>query len=382
VTRIYLSPPDVGDLELALLTDALRSNWVAPLGPYVDRFELAVAEYSDVAHAVALSSGTAGLHLALLLAGVGRDDEVLVPTLTFVATANAVTYVGARPVFIDCDPSTWQIDPVLLVEELASRARLGRLPAAVVTVDLYGQCADHNPIVEVCRSYGVAVIEDAAEALGASYHGRPAGSLADYGVFSFNGNKIITTSGGGMLVTDDKSAADQARFLATQARDPSPHYEHSIVGYNYRLSNLLAAVGSAQMRSLDLRVARRRRVNHLYRELLGDLPGLAFMPDADYGQSSCWLTALVLDTDDGAPDPADVLKMLEEDDIEGRPLWKPMHTQPVFRSADRVGGGVSESLFARGLCLPSGSSLSDGDIERVASRVRCAWQGYGRGFGG
>ncbi len=382
MTRVYLSPPDVGELELELLTDALHSNWVAPLGPYVDRFEQTVAEYSCVDHAVALSSGTAALHLALLLAGVGKDDEVLVPTLTFVATANAVTYVGARPVFVDCDPSTWQIDPITLAEDLATRARVGRLPAAVVTVDLYGQCADHDPIVEACRTYGITVIEDAAEALGATYHGRSAGSLADYGVFSFNGNKIITTSGGGMLVTDDKAAADQARFLATQARDPALHYEHSVVGYNYRLSNLLAAVGCAQMRSLDLRVARRRRVNRLYRELLGDLPGIAFMPEADYGRSSCWLTALTLDTDNGAPDPADVLKLLEEDDIEGRPIWKPMHTQPVFRSAESVGGRVSESIFARGLCLPSGSSLSDTDVERVVSTVRHAWQASNAGFGG
>jgi dTDP-4-amino-4,6-dideoxygalactose transaminase len=261
VSRLYLSPPDVGDEERALLLDAFDSNWIAPLGPHVDAFEQEFAARVAMPAAAALSSGTAALHLALLMLGVGPGDEVVVPTLTFVATANAVTYVGARPVFVDADEATWNLDPHLLEELLAARAVAGNLPAAVVTVDLYGQCAGYEPILASCARYGVPVIEDAAEALGATYQGRPAGGFGAIGVFSFSGNKIITTSGGGMLVSDDVGFVERARHLSTQARDPAPHYEHSEIGFNYRMSNLLAALGRGQLRSLDAKVARRREIN-------------------------------------------------------------------------------------------------------------------------
>ncbi len=293
--RVYLSPPDVGPEERAALVDAFDSGWIAPVGPDVDAFEAEVARRAGVGHAAAVSSGTAALHLALLLSGVGPDDEVLVPTLTFVATANAVSYVGARSVFVDCDPATWQIDPVLVAETLDARARAGRLPRAVVTVDLYGQCADADPIAAACAHHGVVLIEDAAEAIGATYRGRPAGSLGAIGVFSFNGNKVITTSSGGMLVSDDGALVARARHLATQAREPAPHYEHAEVGFNYRMSNLLAALGRAQLASLDRRVERRRAVKRRYRDGLGDLDGVEFMPDADYGEPINWLTVVTIE---------------------------------------------------------------------------------------
>jgi dTDP-4-amino-4,6-dideoxygalactose transaminase len=373
MARIYLSPPDVGEDERALLLEAFDSNWIAPLGPHVDAFEAELAAYVGVGHAAALSSGTAALHLALELLGVPAGDEVWCATLTFAATANAAVYVGATPVFVDADPATWQLDPALLAEALEDRARAGRLPAAVVAVDLYGQCADYEPILAACGRYDVPVIEDAAEALGATYRDRRAGALGRVGVFSFNGNKIITTSGGGMLVSDDEQLVCRARFLATQARDPAPHYEHLTVGYNYRLSNLLAAVGRGQLRSLDGKVAARRAVNAHYRAGLGDLPGLAFMPEADYGRGNCWLTCATVDAEAFGASPAEIREALAAADIEARPVWKPMHLQPAFASCETFGGQVAADLFVRGLCLPSGSSLSLADQDRVIDLIRsCA----------
>jgi dTDP-4-amino-4,6-dideoxygalactose transaminase len=368
--RIYLSPPDVGARERALLLEAFDSGWIAPLGPMVDAFEVALAKRAGVAHAAALTSGTAGLHLALRLLKVGRDDEVLTSTLTFAATANAITYVGAHPTFIDADAATWQLDPALLAEALDERAAAGRLPAAVITVDLYGQCADYDAIEAVCATYGVPVIEDAAEALGATYRGRPAGSFGAAAVFSFNGNKIITTSGGGMLVSDDESLITAARHLATQAREPAPHYEHTVIGHNYRLSNLLAGVGVAQLESLDAKLAARRRIHARYRDGLGDLPGITFMPIADYGEPSCWLTCLTVDPDAFGATCEDIRLRLGAIDIEARPLWKPMHLQPVFASAPAVGGAVAADLFDRGLCLPSGSTLTDIEQDEVIDLAR------------
>lgn len=368
--RIHLSPPHVGPEERAMLLEAFDSNWIAPLGPQVDAFERELAAYVGVGHAAALSSGTAGLHLALILLGVGAGDEVLVATQTFAATANAVVYVGARPVFVDSHEATWTLDPMLVAEELEAAHRRGRLPKAVIAVDLYGHSADYEPLLAACERFGVPLIEDAAEGLGASYRGRKLGGFGRVGVFSFNGNKIITTSGGGMLVSDDADLVRRARFLATQAREPAAHYEHRTIGYNYRMSNLLAALGRAQLAKLDARVATRRRLRARYREGLGDLPGLRFMPDPAYGDSNAWLTCVLVDPDAFGADRERVRLHLESLDIESRPTWKPMHLQPVFAECRAVGGQVSEAVFAQGLCLPSGSSLSDADQDRVIAAVR------------
>jgi dTDP-4-amino-4,6-dideoxygalactose transaminase len=365
MARIYLSPPHMSPAERALLLDAFDSNWVAPLGPHVDAFEHEFAAKIGVPHAAALSSGTAALHLALLILGVKPGDTVFTSTLTFAATANAIRYVGAEPVFIDCDRTTWNMSPALLAAELEAYARHRKLPTAVIAVDLYGQCADMDPILAACARYDVPVIEDAAEALGATYRGRPAGSHGVLGVFSFNGNKIITTSGGGMLVSAQEDWISKARFLATQARDPAPHYQHSFIGYNYRLSNLLAAVGRGQLQVLDDHVAKRRATNAFYRAALGGLPGVGFMPEAPYGRSTCWLTCLTLDPAQFGATREEVRKTLEARDIEARPVWKPMHLQPIFASCRTAGGEVAAELFERGLCLPSGSSLTPEDRQFV-----------------
>ncbi len=375
MARIYLSPPHMGSEERALLLDAFDSNWIAPLGPHVDAFEKEFAGKVDGAYAAALSSGTAALHLAMILLGVAPGDEVFVSTFTFVATANAVTYAGARPVFIDSEPGSWNIDPGLLEEELKDCARRGKLPKAVIAVDLYGQCADFDAILAACGRYGVPVVEDAAEALGASYRGRQAGSFGAMGMFSFNGNKIITTSGGGMLVSHDEKMIERARHLATQARDPAPHYQHSRVGYNYRMSNLLAAVGRGQLRMLDARVARKREIFEYYRSALGELPGIGFMPEASYGRANRWLTCITIDPARFGATREDVRKALEAREIESRPVWKPMHLQPVFAGCRTRGGSVSEAIFADGLCLPSGTGLAPEDLVSIVAVVRSCARG-------
>lgn len=352
-----------------MLLDAFDSNWIAPLGPHVDAFERELAAAVGVEHAVALSSGTAALHLALLLLGVGPGDEVLVPTLTFVASAAAVTYLGATPVFVDCDPATWQIDPGLVAEAIGERARRGRPPAAVVSVDLYGQCADYERLAAACAEYDVPLVEDAAEALGATRAGRPAGSFGAAGVFSFNGNKIITTSGGGMLVSASDDLARRARHLATQAREPVPHYEHNVLGYNYRLSNLLAALGRAQLRGLDAKIAGRRRVNERYRAALAGRPGLEFMPVDPGGEPNWWLTCVTIDPDRFGADREEIRLALEALDVESRPTWKPMHLQPVFAGATVIGGSAAAAVFDRGLCLPSGSRLRAEDVDMITDVV-------------
>jgi dTDP-4-amino-4,6-dideoxygalactose transaminase len=360
----------MGPAERELLLDAFDSNWIAPLGPHVDAFEREFCETVGVPCATALSSGTAALHLALLMLGVGSGDEVLVSTFTFSASANVVKYLGATPVFIDSDPETWNLDPGLLEEELASCARRGKLPKAVVAVDLYGQCADYDRILTACGRYGVPVVEDAAEALGATYKRKPAGSFGAAAAFSFNGNKIITTSAGGMLVSADRSLVERARFLATQARDSAPHYEHSEIGHNYRMSNLLAAVGRGQLRVLRDRVSRKRDIFQYYKDALGELPGISFMPEAGYGESNRWLTCLLVDRARFGATREDIRLALERENIESRPLWKPMHLQPVFKDCRIRGGAGSEELFERGLCLPSGTALRDADLERIAGVVR------------
>ncbi len=355
--------------EQALVAEAFASNWIAPLGPFVARFEEEFAARVGVAHALALSSGTAALHLALMEAGVGPGDEVLVSTFTFAATINPILYLGATPVLIDSEPVSWNMDPELLAAVLDRRAAAGRLPRAVLIVHLYGQCADMDPIVALCDRYGVTLIEDAAEALGATYRGRSPGGFGRSGVFSFNGNKIITTSGGGMLVSDDGDLIAHARKLATQARDPAPHYEHSEIGYNYRLSNILAAIGVAQLEVLEDRVQTRRRNFDYYRVALADLPGIEFMPEAPWGRHTRWLTCMTVDPAAFGADREALRLTLEARGIEARPLWKPMHMQPVYARFESVGGRVSESLFERGLCLPSGSSLTSDELERVVDAV-------------
>jgi len=369
MNRIYLSPPDVGPVERQLLLDAFDSNWIAPLGPHVDAFEREFADEVGVPHAAALSSGTAALHLALIALGIERGSDVITSTMTFAATASAITYIGANPAFIDVSPDTWTLDPDLLDEELTLRARYRKQAAAVITVDLYGQCADYTRIGEVCARHGVPIIEDAAEALGARYGNHSAGAFGECAAFSFNGNKIITTSGGGMLVSHRREIVERARHLATQARQPAAHYEHADVGYNYRLSNLLAALGRGQLASLPEKVARRRQVNRRYREGLRDADGLSFMPEAPYGRSNCWLTCLTVAPSIFGATREDIRLALEGENIESRPLWKPMHLQPVYRDQPMCGGAVSERLFETGLCLPSGSTLSADDQRRVIDLV-------------
>jgi dTDP-4-amino-4,6-dideoxygalactose transaminase len=371
--RIFLSPPHVGPDERAMLLDAFDSNWIAPLGPHVEAFEREVAERVGRAEAVALSSGTAALHLALLLAGVGPGDQVLCSTLTFVASANPILYVGAQPVFVDADPDTWNLDAELVEAEFAGAAARGERFAALVAVDLYGRCCDYDRLVPLCASYGVPLIEDAAEALGATHRSGAAGAFGDIGVLSFNGNKILTTSGGGMLVTDDAVTAVRARHLATQAREPAPHYEHTEVGFNYRLSNLLAAVGRGQLANLDAKVARRRDVRARYRAALEDLPGVCFPVGGDVDGSNAWLTVLTIDPEAAGVDREQVRLQLRDRGIESRPAWKPMHLQPLFASCRVIGGTVAAQIFEQGLCLPSGSGLTHAEQDEVIAELRSAF---------
>jgi pyridoxal phosphate-dependent aminotransferase EpsN len=368
--RVYLSPPHMGPDERGLLLEAFDSNWIAPLGPHVDAFEKEFAARVQVPHAAALSSGTAALHLALQLLGVGRGDEVLVSSLTFAASANPVIYQGATPVFLDSERETWNLDPALLEEELRAAAKRGKRPKAVIAVDLYGQCAQLDVIERLCAEHGVPLIEDAAEALGATWKGRQAGSFGALAAFSFNGNKIITTSGGGMLVSRDAKLVEQARFLATQARDPAPHYQHSHIGQNYRLSNLLAAVGRGQLRVLDERIKARRAHRAFYEQALGALPGLGFMPLSPHGEWNGWLTVITVDPKRFGASREDLRLALEKENIESRPVWKPMHLQPVFAGCRMLGGAVAEEAFEFGLCLPSGSSLTAEDRDRVVELIR------------
>jgi dTDP-4-amino-4,6-dideoxygalactose transaminase len=356
-------------VERQLLLDAFDSNWIAPLGPQVDAFEAEFTAYVGLGHAAALSSGTAGLHLAMVVLGIGPGDEVLVPTQTFVATANAVRYVGATPVFVDSDPRTWTVDPGLVADALEARDRAGCLPKAVITVDLYGQSCDHEPILSTCARFGIPVVEDAAEALGATYRGNHLGGFGVLGVFSFNGNKILTTGGGGMVVSDDEGLVSRVRHLASQARQPVTHYEHEELGYNYRLSNLSAAVGRGQLRTLEQRISLRRANSDFYRAALADVPGVAFMPVAPYGEPNAWLTCITIDRDRFGASRDAVVGRLEEQHIEVRPTWKPMHQQPLFKHAEIVGGAVADHLFATGLCLPSGSELTASDRTRVVAAL-------------
>ncbi len=369
MSRLYLSPPEVGDDERRALLDAFDSNWIAPVGPAIDAFEREVAERAGVEHAVALSSGTAALHLALVLAGVGPGDEVLVPSFTFIASASPVVHLGATPVFIDCSETSWNLDPHLVEEALSKRAAAGSPAAAVVTVDLYGEAADYAHLEDLCRRFEVPLIEDAAEAIGSTFQGRPAGAFGAAGVFSFNGNKIITTSGGGMLTTRTAEWADRARHLATHAREPFVHYEHNTVGYNFRMSNLLAALGRAQLRGLDSRIARRKAIDRAYADALGGLPGITTMPRTIEGTSNFWLSCILIDQDVFGVDRERVRLALEEADIESRPTWKPLHLQPAFVENELIGPGHCSEVFRQGLCLPTGSAMTPSDLDRVIEIV-------------
>ena len=367
---ILLSPPHLGEQELAYVREAFDTNWIAPVGPHVDAFEAEFCQTIGAGYGAAVSSGTSALHLALRLAGVGSGDEVFCSTLTFVATANPIVYLGATPVFVDSDRTSWNMDPNLLEAAIEQRAKRGsKLPKAVVLVHLYGQSGDIDPILAVCDRYDITLIEDAAESLGATYKGRSPGTFGLMGIFSFNGNKIITTSGGGMLVTDRLELAQQARFLATQARDPAPHYQHSHIGYNYRLSNVLAGIGRGQLQVLADRVEARRLNFKRYTNRLGELPGIELMPEADYGSASRWLTCLTVNPLEFGCDREAIRLALATANIESRPVWKPLHLQPVFADCECIGGSVAEALFATGLCLPSGSRMTEADCDQVTNLI-------------
>jgi pyridoxal phosphate-dependent aminotransferase EpsN len=366
--RIHLSAPHMGELEERYVREAFATNWISTVGPNIEAFE---REFADRIGrpSVALSSGTAAIHLGLRLLGVGPGDEVLVSDVTFVASVNPIRYLGARPVFIDSDRATWMMDPALLEEALERRARQGRLPRAVVVVHLYGQSADMDPILEACRRFQVPVLEDAAEALGTLYKDRPAGSLGEIAAFSFNGNKIITTSGGGMLSAASQALVDRARHWSTQAREPGLAYHHTEIGYNYRLSNVLAGIGRGQLAVLDERVRQRRAVAFRYRDGFAGLPGIALMPQAPYGLHTNWLSCFLVDREQLGVSRDQIVEGLAALDIESRPLWKPMHLQPLYRNCACFGGAVAEHLFERGLCLPSSSNLAPADQDRVIEAI-------------
>ncbi len=368
--RIYLSPPHLGGKEIDYVHDAFSSNWIAPIGPHVDAFEKEFCQATGARYAAAVSSGTAALHLAAILAGVKSGDEVLCSTFTFAGSAFPVVYQGARPVFIDAEERSWNMDPQLVEKAVKARLKKGKRVRAAIVVHLYGQSANLDPIMDICKRYDITLIEDAAESLGATYKGKCTGTLGRIGIFSFNGNKIVTTSGGGMLVSRDKKIVDKARFFATQARDSAPHYEHSHIGYNYRLSNICAAIGRGQLAVLQERIETKRRIFDFYRERLSGIHGISFMPEAAWGKSNRWLTCLTIDPGKAGFASEDARRALEKENIESRPLWKPMHLQPVFSGAPAFVNGVSEKLFAHGLCLPSGTALTDEDLDRVARSVQ------------
>lgn len=373
LNRIYLSPPHMTGREMGFVQNAFDSNWVAPLGPHVDAFEKETAEYLGCMGALALSSGTAALHLGLKLLGVLPGDTVFCSSLTFSASVNPAIYEGAGPVFIDSDRETWNMSPSALKHAFEAAEKNGRLPRAVIAVDLYGQSANYGPILELCSRYNVPVLEDAAESLGSTYGQKKCATLGKLGALSFNGNKIITTGGGGMLVSDDLEMLEKARFWATQARDPAPHYQHSEIGYNYRMSNILAAIGRAQLEAIEGRIEARRRVFEGYRRALGNIPGISFMPESSYGRANRWLTVMLVAPETGIT-PSDIRNALEEENIDSRPIWKPMHLQPVFEKypffPHREGEDISAELFEQGICLPSGSNLTEENLSRIIGIIQ------------
>ena len=360
----------MGDKELEFVKDAFDTNWIAPVGPHVDLFEKEFCKLTGSIYAVALSSGSSAIHLALILLGIGRGDEVICSAFTFAASANPVVYQNATPVFVDSEVSTWNMNSEYLQEAIQDRIKKGKTPKVVILVHLYGQSADIDPILKLCDEYDIHLIEDAAESVGAYYKGKHTGILGKFGIFSFNGNKIITTSSGGMLVSDDEDLIQKAKFLSTQARDPAPHYQHSHIGYNYRLSNVLAGIGRGQLRVLEDRVNARRANFDYYEKELRDLPGIEFMPEAEFGRSNRWLTCLTIDPSRSDTTREHVRLALESENIEARPVWKPLHMQPVFKDYPFYGSGISEEIFDKGLCIPSGSNLNEEDRGRVVNVFR------------
>lgn len=370
--RIYLSPPHVGPEELEYIHQAFDANFIAPMGPQLAEFERRFCELTGYRYCLAVTSGTAAMHLALRMAGVGQDDVVVASTLTFIGSVTPATFQGADLHFIDSNAATWNMDPELLDRALVALQSHGRRVGAVIPTDIYGQCADYDELLSVCNGRGVPLIVDAAESVGATYKGRHAGYGAKAAIYSFNGNKIITTGGGGLLASDDMAFIEEARRLSQQARDNAPHYEHSTIGYNYRMSNIAASIGLGQLDKLDGFVDRLREISRYYEAALGDLPGLSFMPEAPYGRSNRWLTVMLVDEEAFGAAPEAIRKALDAENIESRPMWKPMHLQPVFmeKGYGCTGGAVSEDLFRRGLCLPSGTALTEADLKRVTGIIR------------
>lgn len=365
--KIYLSPPHIGHEEIDYVKEAFLTNWVSPSGPHLDAFEKELCDYNCIKYSAALSSGTAAIHLALVMLGVGPRDEVLCSSFTFAGSCNPIAYQGATPVFIDAETESWNMDPLVLESAIKDRLKKGKKPKAIIAVHLYGMPAKMNAIMDISRQFEIPVIEDAAEGIGSTYENKKLGTFGDIGIYSFNGNKIITTSGGGAMVSDRKDWIDQAKFLSTQARDPAPHYQHSQIGYNYRLSNICAGIGRGQLKMLDLRVQQRRRNFEYYHSRLSHL-GISFQPEPEGCFSNRWLTCMLIPKNADIT-PEDIRLALEKENIESRPLWKPMHLQPVFKDTPYYGHKVSEDLFKIGLCLPSGSALSDEELEQVVSII-------------
>jgi dTDP-4-amino-4,6-dideoxygalactose transaminase len=370
MNRIYLSPPHLCGREQEFISEALASNWIAPLGPMVDGFEKDIRAYTGANNALALSSGTAAIHLALILEEVKPGDEVLCSSFTFAGSAFPISYMGATPVFIDSEAESWNMDPGLLEKAVQDRIKKGRKPKAAIVVHLYGQSANMDAIMEVCGRYEIPVIEDAAESLGCFYKRQHTGTITPLGVLSFNGNKIITTSGGGMLLGHDAERIQRAKFLSTQARENLPYYEHCTIGYNYRTSNIVAAIGRGQLTVVEERVKRKREIFALYKKELGEISGIGFMPEASWNRSNRWLTCITVDEKLSGTNPETIRLELEKLNIESRPLWKPMHLQPVFKDAPAYTTGVSEKLFSQGLCLPSGTAMSEADLNRVICCIK------------
>ncbi|MFZ4125692.1 MAG: DegT/DnrJ/EryC1/StrS family aminotransferase [Rickettsiales bacterium] len=368
-SRIFLSPPHMGGNEQTYVSEAFASNYIAPLGPMVDRFEQDFSKISGLPYCVALTSGTAALHLALRCYGVGDGDRVYASSLTFIGSVTPILFQNAAPVFIDADPNTWNMDIGLLEEKLKEDKKRNQLPKAVIPTDLYGQCCDVDAMRALCNAYGVKLIIDAAESVGSTYKGKHAGNGAHAAAFSFNGNKIITTSGGGMLASTDKKLIDEARSLSQQARQPAAHYEHTTYGYNYRLSNISAAIGVGQLEVLVDRVKRRREIFKFYETHLNVL-GVGFMPEASTGESNRWLSVITVDAKTFGTDRETIRLELEKHNIESRPMWKPMHLQPVFKGAEMIGGKVSEDLFRDGLCLPSGTAMTDETLQKIVDIIK------------
>lgn len=361
--KLFLSPPHMGGNELNYIQKVFESNYIAPLGEYVNLFEKSICDYTSTSNALAVTSGTAAIHLALRVLGIGKDDDVLASTFTFIGSVNAILYVGANPIFIDCDKKSWNLDPLLLEQYLKTCTKV---PKALILTHLYGQSADIETIANICKQYGVYLIEDAAESLGATYNGKHTGTFGDFGIYSFNGNKIITTSGGGMLISDNAEWIKKAKFYSTQAREPEIHYEHLEFGYNYRMSNVLAAIGVGQMEVIEERVTKKREIFEWYKDELKDME-IEFMPELEHSRGNRWLTTVLFDN---GVDIHHIMKVLDENNCESRPLWNPMHIQPLFKGSSVILNGTSEDLFSRGLCLPSGTAIERTDVTRVCQIIK------------